>query len=700
MMVRFLLLAVFFGLSTCSGEFNFRNFDRGTDLGHNLKLLMQVLDFPMTDLIMTYPLNADGRASEDGREGLETFRSSLSVIQSIVARLSKTQRKALAQSLEEVPQLHEWRRATGLLVSNLVNNLPEDPELRSLGIELVESFVSFARSVRTGRFMAHKQLRLFEQALDALRAAAAQCTEATPSPDEVDYDSSHSSRRKWRNSFEHRPKKCAVCKADRVCHHSLSLPEMVETVTAHLLRGDKKSDCKSFFEHVSDLIHFWAKSVTPELESFCRDRGENLLKYLSVCREGERKFTSVILAVKFGRICQPYLSAKARQSVLPSMLISTLTPIAHEGAADFDPENSHDGPIEFWGEEIEVRSDPAGIVADSLEQLRSLTRFAFELPLIVAFENSPAEGSGARREWSARFMESILNVEAGWFQYSDPTERYFIKPTALPASQEQATERLVVYRMIGRVMAISIMEKQSPAAALTPGAVALLLEKDKLSHAPRYLEQESLRVYTSLVNLVAATTRAPVEDAGLTFANGEEVTTQNAHRYIEQETRRIVFESIQLQMHAIATGFYEVLSYGSTAYLTVDEVLNVLRGEPNIDINDLRASTTYTPSSTVNEHTIYIVWFWDIVYDFSQDERRDLVQFVSGSPLTPIDGFTGSERNREWFQIAFDDGLTLDQVPQAQTCFKQIRIPRYTSSEIMRTRLLMAIQNAKTLERA
>jgi E3 ubiquitin-protein ligase HUWE1 len=191
-----------------------------------------------------------------------------------------------------------------------------------------------------------------------------------------------------------------------------------------------------------------------------------------------------------------------------------------------------------------------------------------------------------------------------------------------------------------------------------------------------------------------------VEDAGLTFANGEEVTTQNAHRYIEQETRRIVFESIQLQMHAIATGFYEVLSYGSTAYLTVDEVLNVLRGEPNIDINDLRASTTYTPSSTVNEHTIYIVWFWDIVYDFSQDERRDLVQFVSGSPLTPIDGFTGSERNREWFQIAFDDGLTLDQVPQAQTCFKQIRIPRYTSSEIMRTRLLMAIQNAKTLERA
>lgn len=63
------------------------------------------------------------------------------------------------------------------------------------------------------------------------------------------------------------------------------------------------------------------------------------------------------------------------------------------------------------------------------------------------------------------------------------------------------------------------------------------------------------------------------------------------------------------------------------------------------------------------------------------------LSFVSGCPSLPIDGLnptmllTASEENEGSF-------------PKSHTCFNQLVLPRYSSMEILKEKLLYAIENA------
>jgi E3 ubiquitin-protein ligase TRIP12 len=151
-------------------------------------------------------------------------------------------------------------------------------------------------------------------------------------------------------------------------------------------------------------------------------------------------------------------------------------------------------------------------------------------------------------------------------------------------------------------------------------------------------------------------------------------------------------------MHAVATGLYEVVTYGSLSFLSVEELGNLLRGERTIDLADLRLSTTYAPNGEETGQTLYVGWLWQILGELTVSQIHDFIRFVSGSPLAPIHGFTGISKDKKWLSVSLEDGLIVDQVPLAQTCFTQLRIPRYSSINIMRARIIMAIENAKTLE--
>jgi hypothetical protein len=168
--------------------------------------------------------------------------------------------------------------------------------------------------------------------------------------------------------------------------------------------------------------------------------------------------------------------------------------------------------------------------------------------------------------------------------------------------------------------------------------------------------------------------------------------------YVRLTARQTVRGSIEPQMMSIVYGIYEVLPFGRLRYLTIEEVYGILRGQPLIDRENLKASTEYQPPEI--QESPQIEWFWEIVNSFTESQMRDFTKFVSGSSNPPIHNFSGYIGNRKWLQVSLQEGLLVDQVPLAQTCFVQIRVPRYTSSEIMRERLIFAIENAKSMENA
>jgi hypothetical protein len=192
-----------------------------------------------------------------------------------------------------------------------------------------------------------------------------------------------------------------------------------------------------------------------------------------------------------------------------------------------------------------------------------------------------------------------------------------------------------------------------------------------------------------------------IESLGLSFEQGKEnpavVSVADLDEYITQMTEKIVFESIRPQMTQIRNGIYEVIPYGHLSFLTVDEVTTLFRGPLEIQVHELRAATSYNPPENDHNRSIF-TWIWRIIDAFSEEEKQDLLRFVSGSPFVPVHGFAGLNGDRKWMQISLEEGLPIDSLPRAQVCFTQLRLPWYSSLEIMRERLSFAIANAKSLE--
>ena len=712
---------------------------RGKELETALKGIMRLLHFPLVDMISTFPLNRDS----DGSMFLKQFTGFVDLAIKIAVSLDKDWRKSVGQAIAEMEVMHLWRRAVGFLSANMVNHLPDDREVRSQGIAYIKQFVRFVHAFNLKgsgvHFLASKQLAQFESVLEALvvegevyEAISCQCGDAS-SREPADSSSSAAEstgsgtrlRRSTEDPHPHRPKACAVCSQARHNHWHLNIQQMTEVIKSKIsapapsrTRKDKKLNCASFFEHVADLVDSWTMDMLsgkPNPHSFCTEHGEALLRYLSTCKDStneKHRFRSTLVAVKFGRICGQDLSFIARVSVLPSLLIKTITPIEKEPLPDVEENDDgtdvDDEAFEYVDDQIHV--DMGSVIDSSITQLGPLMRFAFEVPLVVAIDSSEAAGSGPRKEWASAFLDAVFNPAAGLFEFSDD-RRIYVKP--FPLTPDIRDDRLFQYRQIGRAMGISIEDRQTPWAAFTPSAVALLLEVDDSADAAmKYLEVENPALFTSLENLlkdyvekdwIDGIAPPPVEDMGLTFVGlpgshdpSEPVTEGNMAEYVGLMASATVFESIRLQMHATATGLYEVVTYGSLSFLSVEELSGLLRGDHVIDVADLKRSTTYAGEG--GEDVQEVQWLWDIIEAFSESEKQDLLRFVSGSPLSPIYGFTGLKKNKKWLSISLENGLLVDQVPLAQICFTQLRIPRYSSIEVMKTRILTAIENAKTLE--
>jgi hypothetical protein len=110
-----------------------------------------------------------------------------------------------------------------------------------------------------------------------------------------------------------------------------------------------------------------------------------------------------------------------------------------------------------------------------------------------------------------------------------------------------------------------------------------------------------------------------------------------------------------------------------------------------IDTADLRAHCKYEEGYTGAEDQIK--WFWAAVDSFDDAQRRQLLQFWSGSDGMPVEGFAALEPAFHVVSVdrLYDKADTTARLPAAHTCFRQLDLPRYNSAEETREKLLTAI---------
>lgn len=76
--------------------------------------------------------------------------------------------------------------------------------------------------------------------------------------------------------------------------------------------------------------------------------------------------------------------------------------------------------------------------------------------------------------------------------------------------------------------------------------------------------------------------------------------------------------------------------------------------------------------------TQVVTWFWEVVHCFSEEQKKRLLFFVTGSDRVPIKGLASLQPP---FVIS-RNGPSSNRLPTAHTCFNHLLLPAYDVREI------------------
>uniref|UniRef100_T1JES7 HECT-type E3 ubiquitin transferase n=1 Tax=Strigamia maritima TaxID=126957 RepID=T1JES7_STRMM len=171
------------------------------------------------------------------------------------------------------------------------------------------------------------------------------------------------------------------------------------------------------------------------------------------------------------------------------------------------------------------------------------------------------------------------------------------------------------------------------------------------------------------------------------------LTFHNRVEYVERALNFRLHE-MDIQVAAVREGMSWIIPVPLLSLMTAQHLEQLICGMPQVSIDVLRKVVRYRE---IDENHQLIQWMWSVLENFTNQERVLFMRFVSGRSRLPANIADISQR----FQIMKVDRVRFfaqDGLPTAQTCFFQLRIPSYSSQEIMAERMRYAINNCHTID--
>ncbi|KAL8675131.1 MAG: hypothetical protein Q9168_000502 [Polycauliona sp. 1 TL-2023] len=165
------------------------------------------------------------------------------------------------------------------------------------------------------------------------------------------------------------------------------------------------------------------------------------------------------------------------------------------------------------------------------------------------------------------------------------------------------------------------------------------------------------------------------------------VTNQNREQYVEDYIDWHVHKSLAWEFYAMSQGFFACISPGEISIFPAPELKRLVEGIQDITAEGLHKIARYEGGYTAGHATIHD--FWTTVEDFTPKQMGALLEFVTASdrlPATGTDNLSISiQRNGEGDR----------RLPTSLTCFGRLLLPEYTSREVLREKLCLAMENSK-----
>ncbi|KAL3661370.1 hypothetical protein V7S43_013573 [Phytophthora oleae] len=186
------------------------------------------------------------------------------------------------------------------------------------------------------------------------------------------------------------------------------------------------------------------------------------------------------------------------------------------------------------------------------------------------------------------------------------------------------------------------------------------------------------------------------------------VTLVNLEKYLEAMLRARV-EETQEVMNIVKQGLHSIMPVSALALLTWSELEKRMCGVAEVDVKLLQANTEYDEELSANDE--FIQRFWRVLEGLESEDKRAFLRFVWARSRLPL----GSAQFHQKFKIqalassgtgdvgssgstATNGGWMDTQMPKSHTCFFALQLPRYSSDEICRDRLLYAVRNCVEMD--
>lgn len=322
--------------------------------------------------------------------------------------------------------------------------------------------------------------------------------------------------------------------------------------------------------------------------------------------------------------------------------------------------------------------------------------------LSVTFVGEEAmDAGGVAREWFKILAREILNPNYGLFCQAGgkactfhPNKTSYVNP-----------DHLSFFQFIGRIIGKALFDGHHLEAYFTRSFYKHMLRRkvstsDMEALDPDYyknlrwmLDNSNIEnvlghlTFTAESDEFGRVRTVELKPGGATIP----VTDENKREYVQLMCEHKMTTSVSKQINAFLDGFHELVPPHLITLFDDKELELLISGLPEIDIEDLKRNTDY---HNYSESAQQIQWFWKVMGELNKEQKAWFLQFVTGTSQVPLEGFKGliGMRGPQKFSIHRAEGG--DRLPTAHTCFNQLDLPEYGSEEVMRQKLVQAVNEA------
>ncbi|KAB5532947.1 hypothetical protein PHYPO_G00125920 [Pangasianodon hypophthalmus] len=288
--------------------------------------------------------------------------------------------------------------------------------------------------------------------------------------------------------------------------------------------------------------------------------------------------------------------------------------------------------------------------------------------------------------------------------FYQPGKRGFYSPR--PGKNSEA--RLNCFRNIGRILGLCLLQNELCPITLNRHVIKVLLGRkvnwhdfaffdpvmyESLRQLIRHSQASEAEAVFAAMDLAFAIDLCKEEGSGqvelLAGGSSMPVTPQNVYEYVRKYAEHRMLVVAEQPLHAMRKGLLDVLPKNALEDLTAEDFRLLVNGCGEVNVQMLISFTSFNDESGENAEKLlqFKRWFWSIVEKMSMTERQDLVYFWTSSPSLPA--------SEEGFQPM--PSITIrppdDQhLPTANTCISRLYVPLYSSKQILKQKLLLAIK--------